>query len=171
MEPTIEASPEYGRFLPAPNPDDPERFQEGTYVSLKGARFRVSEQVGLMALMDYAEIAEQGVDSDAVAGLAAMKRLLKELIDARDWKRFHTWTLTERITGDELGLIIGQAMAIADAQSRPTGSPSGSAGGAPTTGQSSNGTSGGAGSPDDAWTARKRALGITPIEADLGSDQ
>lgn len=162
----VPEAPEYGTAVPAPDPDDPALWPRGAYFEYRGERFRVADQVGLMALMDFAEIADQGVDSNAMAGLVAMKQLLRELVDSRDWDRFHKWARAERIEGDEFGEIVQLAMAVVDA--RPTGSPSASRGGRPSTGPSSNGTSGGPASLTDAYTARRRALGIVPIEEDLG---
>jgi hypothetical protein len=155
-----------GHFTPAPaqpDPDDPARWEPGTFIEHGGQRFRVAESVGLMSMMDFAEVADDGVDANALAGLAAMKRLLRDLIDGRDWHRFHAWTREAKLDGEQLGLVISKAMEIVGSRETPTGSPYGSPGGASTTGPRLSGISGGAASQLDAWTEKKRLLGLSPV--------
>lgn len=155
-----------GHFTPAPpqpDPGDPATWERGTFIEHDGERFRIAPEVGLMSMMDFAEVAEEGIDANAIAGLAAMKRLLKDLIDERDWQRFHAWTRTAKLDGVQLGLVISKAMEIVGGRETPTESPSGSPGGPWTTGPRSSVTSGGQGSQPDAWTERKRLLGLSPV--------
>jgi hypothetical protein len=160
-------APAYGTFTEPPDPDDPAHFAAGTYFEYRGERFRVAPDVGLMALMDFAEIAAEGEDADAMAGLIAMKGVLRDIIHERDWPRFHAWSRKAKINADGFGQIIANAMAVADTAARPTGSPSDFAGGQENIGPNSSGTSGGAESQEDAWTRRKREMGIVRIDADL----
>jgi hypothetical protein len=155
-----------GHFTPAPpqpDPEDPALWEAGTFIEYEGRRFRIASKVGLMSMMDFAEVADSGVDANAIAGLAAMKRLLRDVIDDRDWQRFHTWSRTAALDGEQLGLIISKAMEIIGSRETPTGSPSGSPGGASTIGPRSSAISGDAESQVDAWTRRKRELGLSPV--------
>jgi hypothetical protein len=114
-------------------------------------------------MMDFAEVAEEGVDANALAGLAAMKRLLRAVIDERDWHRFHAWTLSAKLTGEQLGAVISMAMEVVGGRETPTASPSALPGGRPTIGPRLNGTSGDAASQAAAWAERKAALGLSPV--------
>lgn len=50
-------------------------------VEFLGARFRMSDRVGLMPLMKFSMTAKRGVQSDDLEGLAAMYALIRDCID------------------------------------------------------------------------------------------
>lgn len=96
-------------------------------VEFFGGRFQVAERVGLMPLMRFAKVAKSGVDSDDMAGLAAMYDLLEQCIAPADWQRFQDAADKARADGEELMKVVQTAIELISA--RPTGRPSDSSDG------------------------------------------
>jgi hypothetical protein len=104
-------------------------------VEFCGERFTVADRIGAMPLMRFAKVAQGGVDSGDMAGLAAMYDLLEQVIDPKDWNRFQATADRARVDGDELMMFVAKVMKqITD---RPTEQPSDSSDGLPTTGVNS----------------------------------
>ena len=96
-------------------------------VDFLGEKFAVSERIGAMPLMRFAKIAEGGVDSNEMAGLAAIYDLLEQCIAPEDWKRFERHADAQRAQGDQLLEVVKDVFAIV--AQRPTGQPADSSGG------------------------------------------
>ena len=57
-------------------------------VEFCGESFDLNDEVSEFALMEFAEAAADGLDADAMAGMAAMMRLIKECVVKADVARF-----------------------------------------------------------------------------------
>ncbi len=140
-------------------------------VEFLGERFHVAERVGLMPMMTFAKVAQSGVDTDSIAGLAAMHDLLEEALHPDEWDRFQNHARKERASGEELMAVVGEVAVIVAA--RPTGRSSDSSAGprtiepSSTEGSSSPGTGrvidrfNQGGRPDLALLVRKREESLT----------
>lgn len=96
-------------------------------VEFFGERYPVADKIGLMPLMRFARVAEAGVDSGDMAGLAAMYDLLEQCIADESWPAFQRAATRNRADGDDLMRVVKDAIeAIA---ARPTGRPSDSSDG------------------------------------------
>ena len=104
-----------------------------------GESFRLAESVGLMPLMKFAHHANNGLDSDDMAGLAAMYALIRDTVHADDWDRFERLAIDKRADGDELMEFVGRAIEAISA--RPTRRRSVSSDGAPPTSPNSTAAS------------------------------
>jgi hypothetical protein len=104
-------------------------------ISFHGEHFHLADQVGLMPLMRFAKIAQDGVDSDDLAGLTAMYDLLQQCIVDEEWARFEVLATRHRDQGDELMQVVKQAIETMSA--RPTQRSSDSSDGPAPTSQSS----------------------------------
>jgi hypothetical protein len=91
-------------------------------------------------LMEFAEAATGGADSELLSGIAAVMRLLKSAIHADDWQRFRTSAKANKARVREHLMPVVWA-AFAQPIDRPTGLPSGSSDGQPTTPENSAGDS------------------------------
>jgi hypothetical protein len=111
---------------------------DGT-ISFAGEEFAVAERIGLMPLMRFAHIAESGVDSEDMAGLAAMYDLLEQCVAEEDWSRFQRAATKSRADGEALMAVVKDAIEAISA--RPTSRPSDSSAGPTTTRPSSAGDS------------------------------
>lgn len=100
-------------------------------VIFAGEPFTVADRIGLMPLMRFAKVAQSGVDSDDMAGLAAMYDLLEQCIAPEEWARFQKSADDSRADGEQLMAVVTEVMQrIAD---RPTSRPSDSSAGPPPT--------------------------------------
>jgi hypothetical protein len=99
-------------------------------VEFAGERFTVV-QPGMATLMDFAEVAMGGVDSNDMAGVVALKGLLRECVAEDEWDRFWALAKKSRATGDELMIVVQEA--VAALAERPTLRPSDSSDGPRTT--------------------------------------
>lgn len=108
-------------------------------VALAGERFHIAERIGGLPIMRFAKAARQGVDSDDMAGMAALYDLLEQCIHPDDWARFEAHADRERADGEQLVQVVAEVLQLVAA--RPTGRSSDSSAGPPTTGPSSTGRS------------------------------
>jgi hypothetical protein len=100
-------------------------------VEFAGESFAMAKRIGLMPLMRFAKIAQGGVDSQELAGLAAMYDLLEQCIAPEDWARFQAAADRSRADDEELMAVVGEV--IERLSDRPTRRPSDSSAGSPTT--------------------------------------
>lgn len=91
-------------------------------VTLRGEQFTVASEVGSLALMRFAKLAQSGVDALDLAGLAALYDLLEQCIDPDDWSAFCDHANRHRVTGDDLLVVVQEVFALLAA--RPTLRPS-----------------------------------------------
>lgn len=136
-------------------------------VEFCGEDFRVADKVGAMALMRFAKVAQSGVDSSTLAGMAALYDVLAQMIHPDDWPRFEAHADRQHAEGDELlGVVQDVFAAMAG---RPTGRSSDSSGGPQIIEPSSTAGSSspviarlnGQGRPDLALLVRKRQESLT----------
>lgn len=97
------------------------------FVTWKGQTYRVADRIGDAALMDFAEVAEQGVDSNEMKGLAAMKALLRSCLTTEDFARFWRQVHETRAQSDEIMELVHDTYAAVSG--RPTKRPSDSSDG------------------------------------------
>jgi hypothetical protein len=91
---------------------DPQRLE------FLGEQFRLGESVGLMPLMKFAHAANSGLDSDDMAGLAALYSLVRDTIHPDDWERFERLAIDKHAEGEEIMAFVGKAIEAISA--RPT---------------------------------------------------
>jgi len=116
--------------------------QAGT-IEFLGKRFRLSESIGLMPLLMFANSAKAGVDSDDMEGMAAMYALIRDTVDQTrvqetdgdgklvfdadgdpvwagpsDWQRFERHCVDEKADGEDLMGFIKDAMGVISARPR-----------------------------------------------------
>lgn len=122
-------------------------------VEFEGERFETAERIGLMPMMRFAKVAKAGVDSDDMAGLAALYDLLEQCISDRqvktdkdgkpigptEWQRFQDHADKVRADGEQLMKVVAEVFEVLS--ERPTSRPSDSSVGPSTTGPSSTGDS------------------------------
>ena len=103
-----------------------------------GEEFQSVEQFPQMALLEFAHIANGGVDSNDFAGLAAMYELLEAAIEPSDWARFKKCAKVNKAQGEDLLNVVGEV--ISRTARRPTSRPSDSSDGPSTTAHNSTST-------------------------------
>jgi hypothetical protein len=111
---------------------------ENDLLTFCGEQFRPVEQFGQMALLEFAKQAQNDVDSNDMAGLAAMYDLLEASIHPDDWARFKKVAKQKAASGAALLDVVGQV--ISREADRPTSRPSDSSDGPSTTEPSSSST-------------------------------
>ena len=100
-----------------------------TSVEFFGEQFALNAEVSEFALMEFAEAAADGVDADAMAGMAAMMRLIKECVVAADVARFLKSARKNRAKSTDLIPVLEAT--FQQVTERPTGLPSDSSDGQP----------------------------------------
>lgn len=155
-------------------------LDDGDYVEFYGEKFRLADRVGLMPLIKFGNAANKGLDSDDMAGLAAMYSMIRAVIhrpplydehgqrqvdengktlrDESEWNRFSELAEDELAEGDDIMAFVNQAMSVMSARPRKPRAIS-SVGSRPTSASSKDDSSSRAMHPDMA--------GLTPV-ADLG---
>lgn len=97
-------------------------------VELFGETFTVAEEVSDFALMEFADAASDGEALGRMHGLAALYRVLRELVDEKDFPRFRRAAIREKADVEALIDVIGVVMragrAVEQSTGRPTGRPS-----------------------------------------------
>lgn len=90
-------------------------------VTFYGETFTLVDEVGDFAFMEFAEAAER-VDTESLAGLAAIMRLLKAAVVPEEWARFQSSARKNRATVE---VCMGLVMELFEQEAaRPTGRPS-----------------------------------------------
>lgn len=100
-----------------------------------GETFQVADKVALMPLMRFAQVAQAGVDSNEMAGLAALGDLLDKCIAPSDLAKFNRVATANDADGDDLMEVVKEVFQIIT--ERPTSRPSDSSDGSSTTSESS----------------------------------
>lgn len=111
-------------------------------VEFKDAKFHVAEKIGAMPMLEWAGAAD--LDTDGPEGLAAIFRMLEDVIHEDEWKKFRTHARKTKADADELLDVINRGMEIVTGN--PTEQPSGSS-------DSATGTT----APSKAGSSRARA--------------
>jgi hypothetical protein len=100
-------------------------------VQWKGQTYRLADKIGDAPIMDFAEIAEQGIDSNEMRGLAAMKSLLRNCLTTEDFAKFWRHATEIRAGSDEMMALVKDTYEALSG--RPTVRPSVSSDGEPST--------------------------------------
>lgn len=114
-------------------------MSESSVVDFGGEEFAVADKIGQMAFLRFAHVAQGGVDSSDLEGLAAMYDLLEQVIAPGEWGRFQATALKTRADGDELMAVVKQV--VTGQTRRPTGPASDSSDGPVSTKRKSAGGS------------------------------
>jgi hypothetical protein len=96
-------------------------------VEFFGEQFGLNAEVSEFSLMEFAEAAADGLDANAMAGMAAMMRLIKECIVTDDVSRFLKSARKNRAGSEDLIPILKAT--FEQVTERPTGLPSDSSDG------------------------------------------
>jgi len=113
-------------------------LDEGFRVEFFGEHFRLSDRVGLMPMMEFALAGQKGLDSEDMAGLAAMYKLIRSVIhrpplldengekvrdengralrDETEWTRFSELAEDESADGEEIMAFVNRAMEVLSAR-------------------------------------------------------
>lgn len=110
-------------------------MSEGAFVEFAGQQFALADRIGLMPLLRFAHLARAGIDSGDMEGLDAMYTLLRQSFTDEAWVAFVDVAERERADGEELMVVIRDAIRAMSA--RPTGRPSDSSDGSQNTSASS----------------------------------
>jgi hypothetical protein len=128
---------------PGPSTHEVQAAAEGVElaekVTLRGAEFRIADEVGVMGLLIFADLAVKGVSVYNVQALSAMYAVIKGCIYEEEWPRFVQYAIDSGATAEELFGVVTDVIAIVSA--RPPGSPSGSSNGRRRTSQNSKASS------------------------------
>lgn len=140
------------------------QLDDSNSIEFLGKRFRLSEQIGLMPLLAFANASKRGLDSDSMEGLAAMYVLIRDCVDQTrapatdeddkpifeddgtprfagpsEFMRFEAHCYETKADGEDLMDFIGKAVAVVSA--RPRLRRETSSGGSPQTSPKSKATS------------------------------
>ncbi len=121
---------EYGAARREADPDvEPDTF------TLCGVQFAASADVDAVAVLEYGEVAAQGVEAEDVAGMAAILALLRSAVEESEWPRFRA---TVRKHRPSVEVLMELATAVVQRETgRPTQRPADSSAGPSTTGETS----------------------------------
>jgi hypothetical protein len=108
-------------------------------ITLEGRDFPLAERVAYMPLMQFADAARKGLDSNDFHGQLAIHDLLRAAIADVAWADFSDHASTGRATSDQLLKLATDAIGLIAA--RPTVRPSDSSAGPQTTEPSSSASS------------------------------
>lgn len=115
-----------------------------------GETFTIADEVGVVALCDFAEAALSGADTSEMTGMAAMKNFVRDTIAPQDFDRFWQTAGKNKADADLLMAVVARVYEVISG--RPTESPSGSAPGPSATSPSSSASS-----------SRRAELGLVPV--------
>lgn len=128
---------------PAPSTHEIQAAVEGVdlagKVTLRGAEFLIADQVGIMGLLVFADLAVKGVAVNNMHALATMYDVIRGCVAEEDWPSFVRHAIDTKATPEELLKVVTDVIAIVSA--RPPGSPSGSSAGRRETSANSKGSS------------------------------
>lgn len=108
-------------------------------VTFCGEQFDIADRIGLMPLMRFAKVAQDGVDSTELAGLVAMYDLLEQCVAPHEWARFQATADQHRADSETLMGVVTTVIELLSA--RPTSRPSDSSDGPQRTAPNSTGDS------------------------------
>jgi hypothetical protein len=113
--------------------------ETGDVISFLGEKFRIAENVGAMPGLAFADASKRGLDSGDMAGMAALYRMIRDVIyrpklfdangervideitgkpafDESEWRRFEEHAIDEQADGEDLMEFVGEAMAVISAR-------------------------------------------------------
>lgn len=114
---------------------------DGDWVEFLGEKFRLSDSIGLMPLLKFANAAKRGMDSEDMDGMAAMYSMIRDTIwrpratgddgqpatdpdtgerlyDEAEWQRFCDFADDEKADGEDLMGFVSQAIQVISARPR-----------------------------------------------------
>lgn len=98
------------------------KTEEGLIAELKGEEFLISEEIGAMALMEWAAAADLPVGSSK--GLSAIYHILECVVDEDDWNTFTTHARKTKADPEELLDFLNAAMEAIAGRPTPASSSS-----------------------------------------------
>jgi hypothetical protein len=136
--------------------------ETGDVIAFMGEKFRIAESVGAMPMLAFAKASKSGLDTEDMAGMAAMYSMIRDVIhrpklydehgnrvvdevtgkpahDESEWRRFEELATDEQADGEELMTFVSEAMAVISA--RPPKRRGISSASSPTTSPRSKGSS------------------------------
>jgi len=119
------------------------------HIEFHGESYELAEKLGLMPLMRFAKVAQDGVDSADMEGLAAMYDLVEQCFTDEAWARFQVAATKHHADDEDLLDVVQKAIEIMAA--RPTRRSAGSLAGPQTTRSSSPTVLGREGTADLDW--------------------
>jgi len=86
------------------------RSKAGTF-SYKGETYKLSAELGVWPLLQFARASEAGWRTDDPRGLAALHAFLEDVIDPEDWGRFQEDMIKKKVV-DIFGLMTAAQEAV-----------------------------------------------------------
>jgi hypothetical protein len=110
-------------------------------IEFLGEKFRIATHVGAMPALAFAEASKRGLDTEDMAGMAAVYRMIRDVIhrpplydehgnrvldpvtgkrafDESEWNRFEELATDEQADGEQLMAFVEEAMAVISARPR-----------------------------------------------------
>jgi hypothetical protein len=112
---------------------------DGRKVELNGAAFRMSDHIGLMPLLKFANASAKGLDSNDMEGMVALYDMIRDCIDADEWPRFERHAIDTKAEADDLMAVVKTVIEALTA--RPSTPPGDSPAGRRSTSANSKGSS------------------------------
>lgn len=105
-------------------PRDPDTGTLLRKVPFMGREFRISDDVGLMPLMEFAYHANSGMSTSDMGALAAMYEMLRDCIHSDEWDEFRAYAKEKKAGAEQLMEAVQAATELLTA--RPTSPVTGS---------------------------------------------
>lgn len=134
-----------------PLPDEPEHTTQSVQAAVEGApdtadvveflgeKFRIAENIGAMPLLAFANASKKGLDTEDMAGMAAMYAMIRDVIhrpklydehgqrivdevtgrpahDESEWRRFEELAIDEQADGEQLMEFVSEVMGVISAR-------------------------------------------------------
>lgn len=114
---------------------------DGDHAEFLGEQFRLSDSIGMMPLLKFANAAKKGMDTEDMDGMAAMYSMIRDTIwrprltdeagqpavnpdtgerlyDESEWSRFQDFADDEKADGEDLMGFVSQAIQVISARPR-----------------------------------------------------
>jgi hypothetical protein len=108
-------------------------------VEFLGEKFRIAENIGAMPLLAFANASKKGLDTEDMAGMAAMYAMIRDVIhrpklydehgqrvtdevtgkpahDESEWQRFEELAIDEQADGEQLMEFVSEVMGVISAR-------------------------------------------------------
>jgi hypothetical protein len=95
------------------------------YVELKGQKFRVADEMGVMPMLKWAAFSDMSTEDPEA--LAAIYMMIRDVIHEGDWRKFEDHAVKTKVGAEELMDTMSAGMEVITG--RPTKQPDGSAAG------------------------------------------
>lgn len=144
-----------GEFGQVKREQDKARTGEVDTIVFFGETFTIADSVGFMPLMSFAHAASSGLDTNDMAGMKAMRDMLRDCLAEGEWPRFEECSTVNKADAELLMAVTAKVYEVVAA--RPTESPTGSPDGQSSATPSSNSSA-----------SLRASLGLVPVEQAMG---